>query len=54
MSSGGSKFIIMNDETYRQLDPNQVPGNEYYNVVIGHEINPIHKIKPKGKFCKKI
>lgn len=51
--SGGSKFIVMDDETYVPCDPEQIPGNDYYNIVEGAEVDKSVMIKHKQKFYKK-
>lgn len=51
--SGGNKFFVMDDETYCPVDPSQVPGNEYYNIVDDCEIDNEFKTKRKSKFYPK-
>lgn len=43
----------MDDETYCACDPTQVPGNEFYNVVDGNEVDRESMLKRKEKFYKK-
>ena len=51
--SGGKKFFVMDYETYCASDLTQVPGNEFYNVVDGNEVDRETMIKRKQKFYKK-
>lgn len=51
--SGGEKFFVMDDETYCPVDPSQVPGNEYYNMVGDCEVDIEAKTKRKLKFYAK-
>ncbi|KAF2889100.1 hypothetical protein ILUMI_17073 [Ignelater luminosus] len=46
------KIIIMDDETYCAVDPNDVPGRKYYHCTSSEDVSPEKKFKPKKKFFK--
>lgn len=52
--SGGSFFIIMDDETYMELDPQQAKKKQWFSTVPGHELNEEDKIVQKTKFPAKM
>ncbi|KAF2881252.1 hypothetical protein ILUMI_24919 [Ignelater luminosus] len=47
------KIIIIDDETYCAVDPNDVPGRKYYHCTSSEDVSPEKKFKPKKKFFKK-
>lgn len=51
--SGENKTLIIDDETYVFMDPNQVNGSEYYHCQNKNDIEIGIKIKQKQKFAKK-
>lgn len=51
--SGENKVLIIDDETYVPIDPEDIPGTKYYHCKDPKEIPRQNKIKPKSKFFKK-
>jgi hypothetical protein len=51
--SGGSKTLILDDETYVPLDPSQVPGKEYYHSDGKENVKDSVRFRKKQKFAKR-
>ena len=49
VASGHEKFFTMDNETYCPVDPSQVPGNEYYNLIVSE----LTSERPTSKFTLK-
>jgi len=47
------KTIVLDDECYCAVDPNNILGRKFYNLVPGKPLDPRKKIVPKQKFFKK-
>ena len=52
--SGGNFFVIMDDETYMELNPQESKKKEWYSVVPGHEPPEEDRITQKSKFPAKM
>lgn len=52
--SGGNFFVIMDDETYMELNPQESKKKEWYSVVPGHEPPEEDQITQKSKFPAKM
>jgi transposase len=48
-----TKIMIQDDETYVPVDPNNVPGRQFFQVRNPTEVDYMDKIAPKTKFFKK-
>lgn len=51
--STGAKILIMDDETYVPVDPDQVPGIQFYHSKDKSEVPDKNRFKGKSKFPKK-
>lgn len=50
----GAKVLLMDDECWVPLDPQDVPGLQFFNQVPGVELAPEQRVTAKTKFFKKI
>lgn len=48
-----SKILVMDDETYCPIDPNDVPGTKYYSSTDKKTVPEKYKYKSKSKFPKR-
>jgi len=51
--SGGSKVLVIDDETYVPQDPEQVPGLHFYSQKNGSPVDDAVRFRGKTKFFKK-
>lgn len=49
----GNKVLVMDDESYVPVDPENIPGQSFFNFIDESEVPKKLKIKPKDKFPDK-